>query len=320
LLRDVLDRESWDLFFGAFSEAHCVGHHLWHLHDETSPLHDPDAPPELRNGVREVYTLLDEALGRVLEKAGDTTTTLVFLSHGMGPNVGGWQLLPEILLRLGYTPPPPATVSIARRLLPAPAKWVAKRFVRRGGATSLRSAAGLFLEPLESPRTRAVAVRNGRNGAIRLNVAGRDPFGSIQPGEEYDAACAELTRELEALRDTTTGEPIVEAVLRADVVFGKALHPNIPDLIVHFRGSRPITSVTSPRVGTVSTATRAERRTGDHTPHSRLWAHGPGIVAGRSVKGGHVLDLAPTVLELLDVPVPAGLDGSALKLRDHVVV
>jgi len=33
-----------------------------------------------------------------------------------------------------------------------------------------------------------------------------------------------------------------------------------------------------------------------------------------------VLDLAPTVLELLDVPLPAGLDGSALKLRDQVVV
>src|SRR2546422_5198618 len=74
-----------------------------------------------------------------------------------------------------------------------------------------------------------MAERSGGNGAIRLNVAGRDPFGSIQPGEEYDAACAELTRELEALRDTTTGEPVVEAVLRADVVFGEALHPNIPD-------------------------------------------------------------------------------------------
>lgn len=319
LFRDVLDRESWDLFFGVFSEAHCVGHHLWHLYDETSPLHDPDAPPELRNGVREVYTLLDEALGRVLEKAGDTTT-LVFLSHGMGSNVGGWQLLPEILLRLGYTSAPPATLRIARGLLPAPVKSAAKRFLRRGGASSLRSAAGRFLEPLESPRTRAMAVRNGRNGAIRLNVAGRDPFGSIQPGKEYEAACAELTRELAALRDTTTGEPVVEAVLRADAVFGEALHPNIPDLIVRFRSSRPITSVTSARVGTVSTATRAERRSGDHTPHSRLWAYGPGIAAGRSVKGGHVLDLAPTVLELLDVPVPAGLDGSALKLRDQVLV
>jgi len=320
LFRDVLDRENWDLFFGAFAEAHCVGHHLWHLHDETSPLHDPDAPPELRNGVREVYTLLDEALGRVLEKAGDTTATLVFLSHGMGPNVGGWQLLPEILLRLGYTPAPPETVRIARSLLPAPAKRAAKRFLLRGGGTLLRSAAFRYLEPLESPRTRAIAERCGGNGVIRLNVADRDPFGSIQPGEEYDAACAELTCELEALRDTTTGEPVVEAVLRADVVFGEGLHPNIPDLIVRFRRSRPITSVTSPRVGTVSTATRAERRTGDHTPHSRLWAHGPGIAAGRSVKGGHVFDLAPTVLKLLDVPVPAGLDGSALKLRDQVVV
>src|SRR2546422_5149906 len=110
--------------------------------------------------MREVYTLLDEALGRVLEKAGDTTTTLVFLSHGMGPNAGGWQLLPEILFRLGYTPASPATVRIGRSLLPAPVKEAAKRFLRRGGATLLRSAAFRFLDPLESPRTRAMAERS----------------------------------------------------------------------------------------------------------------------------------------------------------------
>ena len=50
-------------------------------------------------------------------------------------------------------------------------------------------------------------------------------------------------------------------------------------------------------------------RSGDHTVESRLWAIGPGIAPGTRVEGGNVLDLAPTVLALLGVPAPDGLDG-----------
>jgi predicted AlkP superfamily phosphohydrolase/phosphomutase len=54
-------------------------------------------------------------------------------------------------------------------------------------------------------------------------------------------------------------------------------------------------------------------RTGDHTVESRLWAKGPGIPrGGRLPAGANVLDIAPTVLGLLDVPVPDSLDGRQL--------
>jgi hypothetical protein len=50
-------------------------------------------------------------------------------------------------------------------------------------------------------------------------------------------------------------------------------------------------------------------RVGDHTTESRLWTLGlpaPGAVAG------NVLDIAPTVLSLLDVARPEWLDGRPL--------
>jgi arylsulfatase A-like enzyme len=39
---------------------------------------------------------------------------------------------------------------------------------------------------------------------------------------------------------------------------------------------------------------------------------GPGIAPGARLEGGNVLDIAPTVLALLGVPEPEGLDGKAL--------
>ena len=41
---------------------------------------------------------------------------------------------------------------------------------------------------------------------------------------------------------------------------------------------------------------------------------GPGIMPKARVKGGHVMDVAPTILELLGVPVPDYIDGKPLNL------
>jgi predicted AlkP superfamily phosphohydrolase/phosphomutase len=314
-----LERDDWDLFFAVFHEAHCAGHQLWHFMDESSPWHDADAPAGLKNGVRDVYMRLDRSLRQILDRVGPETAVFVVLTRGMTSHVGGWQLLPEILVRLGYTAAGSVAASMRSRL-PAPVRRTLKALVRGPLRDQLKSASGTSAQPLENPRTKAMRVRCGGNGALRLNVRGRDPFGSIEPGEEYDAACEDLKRELEALRDTQSGAPVVNEVLRSDVVFGDWYHPNLPDLIVKFREHGVITSVTSPRIGTVSEPARDRRfaRSGEHTSQVRLWRIEPGIEEGTTVRGSHVFDVAPTVLDLLSVPLPGDLNGKPLPLGDRM--
>jgi tetratricopeptide (TPR) repeat protein len=50
-----------------------------------------------------------------------------------------------------------------------------------------------------------------------------------------------------------------------------------------------------------------------HRPHGMLVMSGPGIVAGAEVYGAGLLDIAPTVLTLLGVPVGADMDGRVLR-------
>jgi predicted AlkP superfamily phosphohydrolase/phosphomutase len=319
VLLGELEREDWDLFVGVLHEGHCAGHQLWHYLDESSPWYDPDAPAGLKNGVRDVYEHLDRSLARLLEAAGEDTTVLVLFSRGMGSHVGGWHMIPEILVRLGYTSAGTVGGSM-RSKLPAPVRRAIKAAVRGSMRQRLKEATGTPRHPLEQPRTRAMFVRNGANGGIRINVKGREPFGSVEPGAEYDEVCAELATEFEALRDAATGDPVVTGVLRSDEVFGERYHPNLPDLIVQFRKDAVITSVTSPRIGTISEPARHSRfaRSGEHTPHTRLWVRGPGIAADSVLEGGHVLDVGATVLDLLGVSVPATLDGTPLALRKPV--
>ncbi|HET6470072.1 MAG TPA: hypothetical protein VFG43_16985, partial [Geminicoccaceae bacterium] len=49
--------------------------------------------------------------------------------------------------------------------------------------------------------------------------------------------------------------------------------------------------------------------TGNHRPHAFVVARGPQVTPGSALEGGHIIDLAPTVLTLLGVDLPPHLDG-----------
>jgi arylsulfatase A-like enzyme len=57
------------------------------------------------------------------------------------------------------------------------------------------------------------------------------------------------------------------------------------------------------------------QRTGSHVERGFLIASGPRIPAGVSPSDGHAIDLAPTILSLIDAPVPDYMEGKPLFAR-----
>jgi hypothetical protein len=78
-------------------------------------------------------------------------------------------------------------------------------------------------------------------------------------------------------------------------------------VVGYWSAEAPIDALHSPGYGTVVGAHR-DSRTGGHGPLGLIAVSG---AAGRFT-GGHIADLAPTVLDLLGVPVPPALDGRSL--------
>ena len=310
LLLGLLAAENWDLFSCSFTETHCAGHQFWHLLEERGST----TAPGLGDALRSVYEAVDAGLARLIETAGSDATTLVIASHGMGPATAGAQLLPEVLVGLGFGSGK-GRLARARSRLPLPVRAAFRRLTPSPVRAPLQEAAGSLHQPLTSARTRAVAVDNDRIGAIRLNLRGREPFGSVSPGPEADALVEELRAELTRLEHPDNGERIVASVATADEVFGDGRHPNLPDLFVRFRTDLgPLPACRSPRTGLVQVPIDRPHglpRTGEHTPVSRLWARGPGIDHDPTADG-HILDVAPTVLSLLGVPIPPALEGKPL--------
>jgi predicted AlkP superfamily phosphohydrolase/phosphomutase len=175
-------------------------------------------------------------------------------------------------------------------------------------------AEGAMPQPFEAPTTKAMALLNNRCGAIRLNLKGREPHGTVAPGNEETAILEDLRAVLLGLRHPEGGEPIIEHALTAREAFGPDHHPDVPDMIIAFRTDlERIEAADSPQLGRIAVPsfTHLLPRSGDHTDTSRVWVRGPGIPRGERRADANVLDIAPTILNLLGAPIASEIAGRA---------
>jgi predicted AlkP superfamily phosphohydrolase/phosphomutase len=324
LLLDLMRTRAWDLFFAVFSETHCAGHNLWGV-DAAADGRAPTEPPgEPGTAVREVYAAVDAAVGALIDAAGPDTRVVLVSTQGMRPQYHGRDLVPALLhlwgMREARNRAPDPThemrsrarqpwLKVLREAMPLPLQYAVKRRLPRAFADALlcRFMGVVVLDVA----ARAYQVPNNEmTPALRINVVGRDPAGRVRPGREYEELRDFLAARLRALVNPATGGPAL-----ADVSVTDDAHPGehrdvLPDVTGYWSAEAPIGALYSPGYGTVVGAHR-DYRTGGHAPE--------GLVAVSGAQGGfvgaHIADVAPTVLDLLGVPVPPDLDGRSLVSR-----
>lgn len=306
-----LDQGGWDCFITVFSESHCVGHQCWHLHDDQHHKYDPRFAAVAGDPIKEVYKAIDDGIGELLEKVDEDTHVVVFASHGMGPHYDATFMLDDILRRLEGDPPRQKRAA----LVPAVSNiWKLLPRNVRNMAKPLRKKARVGLgvdDSAQLARRKSFSIpNNDAYGGIRINLADREPRGTVRPGKEYDDLCETLTRELMDFINVTTGEPLVKAVLRSEDLYdGEYLH-YLPDLLVEWNRSAPISEVFSSKTGRI-TGTYKKCRTGDHTSEGMFFITGPSISPGRLELPVSVMDLAPTIASLTGVEL-SGVDGRSI--------
>lgn len=331
LARYVLAREPWDCFMVLFGEADTASHHFWMFADPASPRFDPDGARQFGSALRDVYRRLDAALGAILADLPADATVLIASDHGFG-GAGttvlhlnrwladhGWLRFRAGRREIGAR----VARGVRRAALALLPRGVQERLVRRAGrGLARRLESWSRFAAIDMAETRAFSEELNYAPSIWLNVRGRDPRGSVEPGAAYDAAVAALTSELLAWRHPTTGQPIVRRVHRRDDLYEGPAAAEAPDLVLELALDA---GYSFPCLPTVPAETRSVRRlerrehvagkgggmNGSHRAEG-LWVLAGPDVSPTAHTEAAIVDVAPSVLHLAGLPVPAWMDGRLL--------
>lgn len=142
-------------------------------------------------------------------------------------------------------------------------------------------------------------------GRLFLNLQGREPQGSVPQGE-YEAWCDRVAEAAMAdLRDPETGEPMLQQVLRRREIYHGPGLERAADLILVPRDGYDLKGA----FGRETLTFKGDALVGMHTYDDAMIA-----IRGRPIerRGFGIIDATATVLELMGVDAPAGLDSRSL--------
>lgn len=321
-MRFLVERTDWQFFVGSFSDVHEAGHFLWHTYDPACPEYDEAVRARFGDLLKDVYAALDKGLESMLESLPSDVAVFVVTPHGMGVNprapeatapileAGGW------LTRLDAAQDPGIRVrsavrSVINKTLPLSARR------KLGGIfaeSRRRLIADSILAKVNWETTSAFPLPTDVTSLVRINLAGREPDGTVQPGDEYEEILGRIGKAFGEIVHTDDGSPAVEDIIRMDSEIGGPVGDVLPDLAIVWH-EKPLLRISSPLVGTIEVRKR-KRSTGEHRPMGYIAGMGPGITPSATTDLGgatqQLVDVAPTMLEMLGIPIPENMTGHVM--------
>jgi predicted AlkP superfamily phosphohydrolase/phosphomutase len=312
----LLQEQEFDVFMVVLNMVDGISHFFWHYMDETHPAHERCAPI-LGDAVKHAYQTADRLLGRLIGAAGPEADAFVVSDHGFGP-VTRMVNLNNFLIERGYM--------TLKRSVSAHLKQAA-RGIGFTPANVMRTLELMRLDGLVSRVSRA--VRNRVIGAMgsyadvdwdHTVCYSRGHLGQIYftPGVKADPAKFasvrdRLVRDLrDHLRAPDTGENLVTEILFGDEIYHGPFAERGPDIYLIMDDWRTIAyPLLSSGPGLIVPGIQ-RNRWANHRMNGMFCACGPSIRATGHLNECRIVDIAPTVLSLQGVRVPAYMDGRVL--------
>jgi predicted AlkP superfamily phosphohydrolase/phosphomutase len=277
LVKKWITEKDWDFFMFVEMGTDRIHHGLWKYHDPTH--HKYEVHPTLNQSIYNYYRYIDSEIGQILDLVDENTTVFIVSDHGAKKMDGGI-CVNEWLIQEGYLTLKSQPVTL----------------------TSIDKC------EIDWSKTR-VWGDGGYYARIFLNIEGREPRGIVKAGE-VEALRDELKAKFEALVDHH-GVNIGTTVYKPQEIYQEC-NGVPPDLIVYF-GDLFWRSVGTVGHGSIYTF---DNDTGpddcNHAQFGIVIKHDPAAhegSGGRELADLQLMDMAPTILKQLDVPIPTGMQG-----------
>ena len=141
-------------------------------------------------------------------------------------------------------------------------------------------------------------------GRIYINLKGREPRGKVAPGQEYESIRAEIKAALMELKEPESGDRIAETIYFKEEIYDGPLLEHAPDMVVMAYDGFDLKGALAK-----DTLTHKGALVGMHTyADATLYIKDAEVVKSDP----EIPDVMPTILQMMDVPIPEDVDGEVL--------
>ncbi|MCL5318565.1 MAG: alkaline phosphatase family protein [Thaumarchaeota archaeon] len=315
---DLMRSVSWDFFMVVETASDRVQHFYWKYFDTTYPNYDSSFRSRELDIIPVVYQRLDTMLDRLISTNDGNVNVFIISDHGFGPRTtdvyinnylitSDFLSMKKVKVRSGFRRVILNVASIPIKLK-IPLDFLI-RFAPPSVINPFLLGGRFSLEDVDWSATKAIFLSyTGRS--FLVNLKGREPQGIVDQ-KDYDRVRDDIILNIKNLTDPATGRKVVRSVYKKEEICKGNFVNNAPDLVLEMedgycaKDGLGNTIFTSPKAVLLS-------ETGDHQPEGIILAYGPDVAQGRKIENASILDIVPTVLCLMNRPLPDYLDGKVL--------
>jgi len=300
----LMANKEWDLFQVNFISMDRIQHYLWREITR-------DGQSAIKDRAYEHYAYVDTIIGNIVAALKDKATIVVASDHGFGDYAGNFY--PGVWLKkLGYyaevgdrQTPGLFIKSILKKM------GLSKKLLRvleKSDKSLAKKLIYIGTSRVDWKHTKAYAyVSNG----IRINVRGRDQFGTVNPGPELEALKEDIRDRLMNLEDED-GNRIMKAVHFMEDLYGVPELRDAPDILFEFADDHFHTAYYTVTQGPRYLDKGYSWRQGDHRRDGIFLIAGNGVIPGKRITAD-IEDILPTIFFVQDLPQSDRFDGKILK-------
>ncbi|MFA4880050.1 MAG: alkaline phosphatase family protein [Candidatus Doudnabacteria bacterium] len=303
--KKFITRSDWDFFQFTFFMIDDLQHFFWKYQDKP---HHP-----LQNTIQNFWQFIDQKIGELLKLVPEPqqTYTILFSDHGFTSLkatffINEWlrkngylslrnDKLSHLLLKLGISAERIGKMVKFLGLLEFAKKRMKNKNLK---VISMKAGKSLNEQIVDWEKTKAVATSEG---PLYFNQ-------NILSSEEIQSLKKELSSKLQKVK--FHGKVILHRIMEANQIYNGPCQ-NSPDFILWPEEGYEISGLTGQ--GQILSDSQ-EGWSATHKRNGIFLITGPHINStSRVLEKVNILDLAPTILHLLDIPLPKDLDGRILK-------
>jgi predicted AlkP superfamily phosphohydrolase/phosphomutase len=305
IFRKLAAEKPWDLFFATFLTFDRLGHFTWRFTDPEDPTYP--GPTSVESTIRDAYRQYDRIVGSFMEILPPETALLIISDHGHGRRCTRVFNVNEFLRQKGYL-----ASKVKGRPLLSKHYWLEVAKVKTLEFFARHELEDFAFKIVKWIPNRKALKKSTHITSVPSSLAhspdfdGTNPTGGINVSRrvceerkiDYNGLREELIGDLLQLRDPKTGEPIFRWIKKREEVYRKGGHlDEFPEILFELKPEYGVSW--NLHTGLYGINTTHRKISGGHRPEGVLFGwRTPKL---RKEKPS-VLDLAPSILSLLEVP------------------